>query len=997
MADLALSTVHALLGVIRKEAELLGGVRGDVQFIRDEMESINGLLRHLAGTKERASDHQVRAWIKQVMELAYDSNNCVETYARTRSGPGDRKGFFGRLRWAAGLPRAMVVRRRVATRIGKLKVRAREVGERQHRYGVAVPPKMDGAGGEHASRSTPLEQSSATGMLGGDADASSQRRATVLDYTTDMLAESTKELIKCVLDYGMPKDGAAAGVQPSRLSTVVIIAPDGADGATLADRVHTHYKHQSSGVTPPPLFERVLSIAVGRPLNVETILERMVVQLRTEGYVGNDDVAASASGSCQYLSSSLDLTSLVRRPWKTALTPFTASAPTDHDVTLQLQHYLRGKRLLLHLSNMDYPQIVVQMKSLLLDTFDCSPGSVLVISSKQIEVASSFSPTKTVFYSHTQFHMDKAGKHLPNSYNQIIQDVRGVLKKCDMDDYCTKLFLTALCNNPNRTSEELKDLSESLASFDNKMKKNNRMLAFCYQGLPDEYKNCLWYTAVFTRGIYDFRGSSLARQWVAEGLIAKSGNRSATEEAKLCVDVLRCQDLILPRRGDQKTYGMNPPVIAMATRTSTATVDDFLDTKQLPLDLDLHFSIHNGIRIRQLDCTTDRKQQRRSVMEFLRKPPTSSRLQLLRVLDLEGCVGITKRHLTNICKIRKLKYLSLRGTEVAKLPKHLDQLDQLKTLDIRQTKLRLFDARLPKLAHLLAGRTDCQGEDAASVKSRETFSTVSMQHHGAPNPTWCSMTDLETLSHVRVSHIMELENVRQKLKNLRKLGIVLCGDDRSEADTLLDDLFDQINMLNALAFLRSLSIRMEVPGGRWDSTNAVILASPLRQLESLRICGFRGSLLPRRIKELHNLTKLTLRDTLMNEAALGILGELKSLHHLSLRYHSFDASALAFRSSHFAKLVHLIVEDDTVVTITFAPGAAPKLAKIAWSFQLMESLTGIKNLRSLKRIELKRPAGDIAANEYPQLRKDIKEHPNNPTLDCPPKDGQANHVAATTS
>uniref|UniRef100_A0A0E0F885 Uncharacterized protein n=1 Tax=Oryza meridionalis TaxID=40149 RepID=A0A0E0F885_9ORYZ len=960
MAQLAVSTVHALLGVISKEAELLVGVRGDVQFIRDEMESITGLLRHLAGTKERASDHQVRAWIKQVMELAYDSNNCVERYAATRSRPGDRKGFFGRLRWAAGLPRATVVRRQVAARIRKLKVRAREVGERQHRYGVAVPPKTDGAGGERASRNT----------LGGDADAdaSSRRRAAVLDYTTDMLAESTKELIKCVLDYGMPKDGAA-GVQPSRrLSTVVIIAPDGADGATLADRVHTYYKHQFSGVTatpPPPLFERVLSVAVERPLNVETIMDRNVVQLRTEGYIGrvNDDVAAGAGS--QYLRSSLALTSLVRRPWnwKMALTALTASASTtDDEVMLQLQQCLRGKRLLLHLSNMDYPQIVVQMKPLLLDTLDCSPGSVLVISSKQREVVSCFSPTKTVFYSHTQFHIDKAGKYLPESYTQIMLDVRGVLKMCDMDDYCTKLFLTALCNNPNRTSEELRDLSESLASLDNKMKKNNRMLAFCYQGLPDEYKNCLWYTAVFTRGIYDVRGSSLARQWVAEGLIAKSGNRSAKEEAELCLDMLRCQDLILARRG--------PP-------QQGATVDDLLDTKQLPLDLDLHFSIHNGIRIRQLDCTTDPRLQRRSVMEFLRNPPTSSRLQLLRVLDLEGCVGITNRHLRNMCKIRKLKYLSLRGTEVAKLPKRLDQLDQLKTLDIRQTKVQVFDPRLPKLAHLLVGRTDCQGEDAASVKSWETFSTVSMHdRHGVPNPAWYSMTDLETLSHVRVSQIMELAKVRDNLKNLRKLGIVLCGgDDGRSGSNLNDDLFDQINKLNELAFLRSLSIRMEVPGVFWDSTNAVVLATPLRQLESLRICGFRGSLLPRRIKELHNLTKLTLRDTLMNEA---ILGELKSLHH----------SVYATTRS---------MQDDTVVTITFAPEAAPKLAKIAWSFQLMESLTGIKNLGRLKRIQLKRSAGDIAIDEYPQLRQEIKEHPNKPVLDCPTKDGQANHVAAATS
>lgn len=218
MADLALSTVHALLGVIRKEAELLGGVRGDVQFIRDEMESINGLLRHLAGTKERASDHQVRAWIKQVMELAYDSNNCVERYARTRSGRRRRRGFLGRLRRAARLPWAMWVRRRVATRIRQLKVRAREVGERQQRYGVAVPAKKDGAAAaeDDGDNKRPLEYSSMPRKVAGGGDASRRRAAAIVSEcgTDHMLKECTDELINWV-DMGVAPDGRS-GVELKR-------------------------------------------------------------------------------------------------------------------------------------------------------------------------------------------------------------------------------------------------------------------------------------------------------------------------------------------------------------------------------------------------------------------------------------------------------------------------------------------------------------------------------------------------------------------------------------------------------------------------------------------------------------------------------------------------------------------------------------------------------------------------------------------------------------
>lgn len=363
--------------------------------------------------------------------------------------------------------------------------------------------------------------------------------------------------------------------------------------------------------------------------------------------------------------------------------------------------------------------------------------------------------------------------------------------------------------------------------------------------------------------------------------------------------------------------------------------------------------------------------QRKSMLEFLRSLPTTSRLRLLRVLDLEGCKDFKKRHLKNICRIHQLRYLNLRGTNVARLPKQIDRLEYLETLDIRGTKVQVLGVVLPALKHLLAGNIYCPDEDT-HVKSKESFSTVRMPHGAA------SMEKLEILSHVKVFDSgKELANIGDRLKQLRKLGVVLCGN---KAD--MKDLFLQIDKLHRC--LRSLSIRMEPPGN-WDTIDAVLLTPP-RLLESLRICGVRGCL-PRRIRELHQLAKITLRDTLLNEDALGILGILRGLRCLRLRYHSFAEGALTFKNEQFSNLMNLVVEDDIITNIGFDAGTAPKLTKMVWSFIHMESLSGVKNLPSLTCLELNR--GTYNFSGWVELQRGIKENHNH--VSCvlnPPEDGE---------
>uniref|UniRef100_A0A3B6FYQ6 Uncharacterized protein n=1 Tax=Triticum aestivum TaxID=4565 RepID=A0A3B6FYQ6_WHEAT len=145
MAELAAGAVSSLLVVIRSEALLLRGVRDDVQFIKEEMESMKSFLAHLSRWAPPGGEHdeQVRTWMNQVRLLAQDCNNCIDLYLY-RGNPDihrARGGLRGYLWWATWFLHKLAAQHRAAEQLCLLKERARDVGERRLRYGVEVPDK----------------------------------------------------------------------------------------------------------------------------------------------------------------------------------------------------------------------------------------------------------------------------------------------------------------------------------------------------------------------------------------------------------------------------------------------------------------------------------------------------------------------------------------------------------------------------------------------------------------------------------------------------------------------------------------------------------------------------------------------------------------------------------------------------------------------------------------------------------------------------------------
>jgi hypothetical protein len=453
--------------------------------------------------------------------------------------------------------------------------------------------------------------------------------------------------------------------------------------------------------------------------------------------------------------------------------------------------------------------------------------------------------------------------------------------------------------------------------------------------------------------------TSLVRRWLAEGLVERKADHSLEEAAELCFRELLFRGFILPHDkgtaiGKVKTCEIHKTVWAFVYKMSTS--ENFVSGLPTHLHNQLHIrgfvkqQIKRDPRPREEDsllnmCGFPRQTRlpadpMDNMVKFLKSLPKTYRLN---VLDLGGCRGLDKSHLKSICELQWLKYLSLRNTGVSWLPKKINNLKLLETLDIRQTGLRQRDTEsiyLPKLKHLLTTWT-------------ATLYTGIPRNIGG-------MIYMEILSRVQVQNDhpaakQELEGV-SRLK-LRKLGVVLGG---SEAQENMNNLLQAITKLSEC--LRSLSVwitPLPTSGDHPVKTMEMTQQhNAPKLLNSLDIRGLGNIGLPRWILQLRDLSDITLCDTLMSKEYLQELGKnLQHLHFLRLGPKSYSEYKLSFNKYMFQDLRFLSIEGDTVITLEFEEkGATPKLKKIFWCNMTTNQpgiVSGVHHLRCLEEVVLK--------------------------------------------
>nr|XP_027085018.1 disease resistance protein RPM1-like [Coffea arabica] len=132
MAETVVSFVSDHLAtLLREEGSLLGGLRQEVELIKDELGHMRAFLK-VAEAKED-DDPRLQEWIKRVREAAYDIEDVLDEFVLRFAGYRHH-GFCGSLQRILKAIKSLRARHQVASEIQSIKSRIKNISELRRRY-----------------------------------------------------------------------------------------------------------------------------------------------------------------------------------------------------------------------------------------------------------------------------------------------------------------------------------------------------------------------------------------------------------------------------------------------------------------------------------------------------------------------------------------------------------------------------------------------------------------------------------------------------------------------------------------------------------------------------------------------------------------------------------------------------------------------------------------------------------------------------------------------
>ncbi|KQJ87182.1 disease resistance protein RPP13 [Brachypodium distachyon] len=948
------ATIKSLLtklgSLLAEEYALIRGVRGDIQFINDELASMQAFLSNLSNSATDGHDDQTEDWMKQVRDVSYDIEDCVDDFAQGLRPDPRGGGLWSMIRRTLYEIQTYYPRRRIASQIAQLKERAQHVGERRGRYGVRDPEtgkKKSSLGG-------------ATGYL----VAEHQQTTCQLIGVKEPVGVRDMHGLEQWISYDDSR---------KQLGVLSVVGFGGVGKTTIAMALYRNFGDQ---------FQRRAMVTVSQNSDPEAILRNILSQVKPQ--------ANSEEQKGQYSTGTIPGDKSVLRSILSRIILPAQNQEDDQErhtgIKTELQSYLKTNRYLLLIDDVWSSSTWQNIKRYFPENDE---GSRIIVTTR-------FQAVATTCCAHKDDHLypvnvlsdDESQKLFEKSLLECKRTIANQQNRRKIPDrvwgMCGDLPLAIVtmaglvASKPLWEQSDWTKVCDSLFPEQEKCRKPEdfmRIINFCYSDLPGDLKTCSLYLSIFPKG-REISRKRLTRRWIAEGFVSEKQGLSVEDVAETYFNQLIERKIMRPvehsSNGKVKSCQVHDMILEYIM--SKAAEEDFVTV------IGGYWSMatrSNKVRRLSLHSTDSKHAKKADSMNLshVRSLTLFGSLDQLRfksfktgivqVLDLEGCKGFKANHVSvsDICEMTLLKYLSLRDTDINKLPSNIGNLKYLETLDIRQTEIQ----ELPKTAGQLERISNILGGD------KRTRKTLKL-----PKDIKGTMKGLRILSGIEIVKGSSAASDLGYFTRLRKLAIYKL----QKGDQMFKDLLSSIQYLSGYS-LQTLIIDDE--SSEFLSTLDTMTSHPT----DLRTLELSGKLLklPIWLPSLSELIKLTLSATALRTDNLVLLSNLGSLFSLTfsisaankdpemaavLENNKSDSGGEIFvPSAGFRKLKLLRIFVPLLPSLNFSKKGTPLLERLELRFKRLEGVHGMDKLSSLHDVLLTvdDKAGKLTKSVLDDLKK----------------------------
>ncbi|CAL4982478.1 unnamed protein product [Urochloa decumbens] len=747
------SLIPKLGELLKEEYKLQTGVKEQVRAISLELKGAQAALRKVSEVPWDWLDEEVKLWSREVREASYDMEDIIDAFLVRVQGRDCCEHESSLKRLCQRMTRLFTktkARHEISVAIEDIKRHLQEVTERRGRF------KVDDVVARPVTSST-----------------IDPRLAAMYTEVSRLVGidKSSGELIS-MLQRGEDVSNN------TKMKIVSVFGSGGLGKTTLAKTVYDKLKGA---------YDCWAFVPVGRNPDLKKIFKDILIELDKKRYL-----------------------------------PFSTAVLDERQLIDELRDFfLEKKRYFLVIDDIWETKSWETIKLAMVEN-DC--GGRIVITTRKLEVATKAGevyelqplPHDTSRKLFCTRIFGGEGKCLDNEPHEISDKI---LRKCGGVPLAIITMASLLVGKP---IEKWPDLYRSIG-FGFKEEAENTVrgiLSFSYYDLPSYLRTCLLYLGAFPEDCVISK-DGLIWKWIAEGFVHEKQGIRLFETGEGYFNDLINRSMIQAEEHthDGSVYGCRVHDMVLDFIRLVSKEENFFTISDDGLGIPQQSIRRLAQQNRTMENTrTANRFDMAKVRSFIAyecviEPwARLSSLRILRVLAIEGCKprNGSRLRIEHLGLLVHLRYLSLRGTKIDKIPEEIGGLRMLQTLVLVHSDIVELPSSIRLLTQLVClnvtlgrARPSVEMGTSKEVASVRELTSLEELYIGFRDVRWSTRRLLKELS---------------SLRELRVLGVTVYYDEESERDFL--------ESLPHLPKLQNLTLShcfdgSEIPTAKWESAFAL--------------------------------------------------------------------------------------------------------------------------------------------------------------------------------